>query len=351
MTEKAKDIVSIMTEIYRPILKSDFYLSYFGVFTDDITQHLIEWVQSKLENDPEIKKSNIKKTSFLLAETYQNIVRHKVKFENEAPASSRDFPEGFQININKGSVQIVCTNRVKSADSHYLESAVEEVASSSKEELKEMWVERLTNSGFTKNGGAGLGLIEIARKIDHPIQYSFEDIDSLFQLFSMTVSFNVDGRQSDDVDQINYRELYTKQVKHKAIFGYKGVMDPKFYQVIISILETQFNSLHMSGNVHESNLVVARKSLANFKEFGKLMGGQVRGYFGLGLAGQQHFLYFGYFIEDEKVQRLSDGQLKLVDNVELKEDRFFEEYAAKHAYSISDNKFDSYFISYAVYMK
>ena len=351
MSERVSEIDRILTEVYRPVLKSDFYLAYFGVFTDDITEHLIAWVQEQLAEETDVKKNNIKKTSFLLAETYQNLVRHKIQIGETLNHRKREFPEGFQININKGFVQIVSTNKISIKDSDLLESTIKEVASKSKEDLKTLWKERLTNEGYTENGGAGLGLIEISRKIDHPLEYSFKEIENGYRLFSMNVNFNISNSVTDEkLDKELFDQLYRNQVKYKAIFGFKGVMNPRFFQIVISIIETQFNSLHMTNNQHDSNLIVARKSLMNFKEFGKLMAGQVRGYFGLGLDGNRYFLNFGYFIETELVVE-EDGELLLRSDIREKEKSFFAKHADESEFVITNRRFNTNFISYSVFLK
>ena len=54
-------------------------------------------------------------------------------------------------------------------------------------DLKVMYQDVLTNTGFSDKGGAGLGFIDILRKTQHELEYNIESINEKFCYFSLRV--------------------------------------------------------------------------------------------------------------------------------------------------------------------
>ena len=323
-----------------------------GVFTDDVTENFIEWVEKQMKSDGEIKKSSIRKASFLLAETYQNIVRHQLPTYVETGIEELiEYPDGFQARIHDGCLQIASSNKIKNEDVPHLSEALKEVAVMSKEELKELWFKRMTNSGYTKNGGAGLGLIEISRKIDQPIDYSFEQLDDEHQLFCMTINFRISAEETGEkVDHNTFNKLYEQQVQNGAIMAFKGLINPETSKVILSILGSHFDATEPNELIRKKNLQTAEKSLSNFNSLGLDEGGQTQGYFGFGKKDNKHFLYYGFFLNENNVLDFGNGNNGLQYRYKGSEMEFYHKNDIKFKYSISDTKFGKKFIDYKVYL-
>ena len=56
-------------------------------------------------------------------------------------------------------------------------------------DLKKLYFEILKSGMFGEKSGAGLGLLQIARKSSNPIQYEFSAIDELSKLFQYQLIF------------------------------------------------------------------------------------------------------------------------------------------------------------------
>ncbi|MEQ1734263.1 MAG: DUF6272 family protein, partial [Bacteroidia bacterium] len=59
-----------------------------------------------------------------------------------------------------------------------------------KEQLKEFYKEVLAEGGFSEKGGGGLGMIDIARKSGHKLDYTFDPIDDTYSFFNLTIRIN-----------------------------------------------------------------------------------------------------------------------------------------------------------------
>ena len=58
------------------------------------------------------------------------------------------------------------------------------------EELRVRYVERLCNNDWSDKGGAGLGLISMAKKSNGPLDYEFNQLESGMFLFTLAVMSN-----------------------------------------------------------------------------------------------------------------------------------------------------------------
>lgn len=86
-----------------------------------------------------------------------------------------------------GDYFIYCGNRIYNKDISLLKSKIDELKDLSKDELKALYKERRKMDPPPGSKGAGLGLVEIARKSGKPIEYSFRDIDAEFSFFTIKV--------------------------------------------------------------------------------------------------------------------------------------------------------------------
>jgi len=82
---------------------------------------------------------------------------------------------------------ILCGNRVCNSDIQGLTDKLEQISHMNKEELKALYKERRRMDPAPESKGAGLGLIEMARKGTAPIEYSFLPIDQEFSFFTIRV--------------------------------------------------------------------------------------------------------------------------------------------------------------------
>jgi hypothetical protein len=67
---------------------------------------------------------------------------------------------------------------------------LEEVNNLSPDELKEYYRQSLSETEFTEKGGAGLGIIEMARKSGHKLKYEFTKINNEYSFFSLTITIH-----------------------------------------------------------------------------------------------------------------------------------------------------------------
>ena len=152
-----------------------------------------------------------------MIEVFQNIVRHS---QNE---SNFDF---FSVRSLDEGVHIFSSNSVDAPTKKFLNKNLEKINSLSSEELNQLYKEILYNGQVSNKGGAGLGLVQMARKSKNSIQYHFGKIDNNSSIFSYQIDLsthkNLNLDQFNNVKIEENLEIFSKFNEDKILLFYKG---------------------------------------------------------------------------------------------------------------------------------
>lgn len=126
----------------------------------------------------------------IFIEQAQNILNYSAeKLGNQDDDQENELRFGVVVIGNEGDngYFICCGNRIHVNDVVQLKNRIETVRNLSKEELKTLYKEKRRQEPEPGSKGAGLGLIEIARKSSRPPEYNFTPINESFSFFSIRV--------------------------------------------------------------------------------------------------------------------------------------------------------------------
>jgi len=174
---------------YKSMEEHNILLLFKGTISEDLLTSLLQITESRLEKMEEQPKMK-KKVFNVLVECLQNVYHH---VDNKSGSGSG------KNNIEKtssssaililGKVEsdyfIVTGNHVLADKVDGLKKRLDELNKLSKEELKALYQDILTNEKYTDKGGAGLGFVDIMRKTGQKIEYGFKEIDDEFSFFSL----------------------------------------------------------------------------------------------------------------------------------------------------------------------
>jgi hypothetical protein len=121
-------------------------------------------------------------------EQMQNILNYSAERVSNPEALDNELRVGVVvIGHEKNGYFILCGNKVCNKDVPGLTDKLELISHMNKEELKTLYKERRRMDPAPESKGAGLGLIEMARKGTEPMEYSFMPIDQDFSFFTIRV--------------------------------------------------------------------------------------------------------------------------------------------------------------------
>lgn len=171
--------------LFRDLIKFKINYGYKGIFTQAVTDSLIAFAQS-IFDESEINRKAKKRVFYILVECIQNITRHQEVPDEEPPESDGIFfiqSSGAKYNISQGN--LIINDQINS-----LKEKIENINKLDKEELKTYYKSALRDSRISSKGGAGLGLIEIARKSGNKIRFNFNQVDDKYSFFFMDTLIN-----------------------------------------------------------------------------------------------------------------------------------------------------------------
>jgi hypothetical protein len=174
-----------------------------------------------------------------MVESVQNITRHQDVIEEKNLQKAI-----FAIQKFKNVYLVTTGNLVKKLKIPYLEHKLQTINSMTEEELNEFYKEVLMESSFTSKGGAGLGLIEIARKSGNKLYYDFKDIDENYSFFYMHTFISVSEKKEKPYLPYIYsfdfvKDLHQILEKENILLVYCSVFDQPSLISLISILSSQ----------------------------------------------------------------------------------------------------------------
>lgn len=175
---------SVLT-IYDELQTNGIYLVYLGVFSHDITKMFTSMAEDELDSKGEhltIKR----KVYHVMVETLQNMNRHSDELTDVGNAGKGL----FMIGHKNDSYYIITANKVSNEKKEKLEASLELINRSSPEELKQMYLQQIKHGKLSEKGGAGLGLIDIARKTSGWHDYQFIPYDDESYFFVLKVEID-----------------------------------------------------------------------------------------------------------------------------------------------------------------
>lgn len=171
--------------LYDELIDNGISVVYIGKFTHKVVKLFTELNEEEMEQCCE-QKTVKRRVHHSLVEILQNMQKHSTEFQTEFSLVNGF----FMIGKRDGIYYILTANKVGKHDIMRLTQALEAVNKATKEELDAMYKNQLRNGKLSDRGGAGLGLIDLARKTDGKLEYLFLPIDSLTDYFILKVEIS-----------------------------------------------------------------------------------------------------------------------------------------------------------------
>jgi len=130
------------------------------------------------------ERSVQRKVYHVMVETLQNMNKHSDEIKQEVGSGL------FIIGHKEDTYYIITSNKVNSENKAYLEEALKEVNKANRDELNTMYKKQIREGRISQKGGAGLGLIDIARKTQEKLNYQFLQLDEDNHFFILKVEIN-----------------------------------------------------------------------------------------------------------------------------------------------------------------
>lgn len=231
-------------EIFRDMQRENLSYIYRGVFTQKITDNILSLAESNLDKAGE--SSTVKKRVFsIMVEGLQNITRH----QDENITTEKDKTGIFVIQRKGNNYFITTGNLIDKQHIKKLTGQLDKINSLEKEELKRYYKEVLNETEISKKGGAGLGLIEMARKSGNKLAYDFTGINDIYSFFylHLEISRSKPDEEKDTSQEVeaslnSIKGLHKILNTEKILLIFNGIFNQESLINLLTIIEGHMSS-------------------------------------------------------------------------------------------------------------
>ena len=173
---------------YQLMEKDAIILSFKGDITQDLLTSVYQIMESRLDTEEENTKLK-KKFFHILVECLQNVYHHKESLKDVLLLPEQDTTSAiFMVTReSESSYRIITGNHILTANADELKSRLDKISTMNADQLRQHYLETLSTTELSDKGGAGLGMIDIARKSGHKLDYKFDRISDDYSFFSLGV--------------------------------------------------------------------------------------------------------------------------------------------------------------------
>ncbi len=305
---------------FKQFIDDNFCLLYAGNINDEITTKIIGLSEHHFEVQDGFSQTK-KKVSFLLAECFQNIIRHAGV---EDSTKSKNANSGFFLTRSIDDVYFITSgNLIKNENIANLKEKLDKVNSLDKNSLRALYVDVLANNNFSEKGGAGLGLIEIARKSGQKIEFVFDKLINNLSIFYNQVKLNpktpVDESSNNKGFYISEAISYHKKMLSEDILIIeKGDFSQSSILPVLEILEDNLHNLFTQAQTRKEAYHILVELLQNISKYAIEKDGTREGIFLIRKDGNDFIISAGNFVEENHIDLLK-SQIQLLNSLDKKE--------------------------------
>lgn len=212
--------------------------------SDDITDGIIRITEFNVNNFEALANLS-RRISFIMVECFQNVVRHGVKTENDVKDKAGGL---FAARLLGEENYISSINLIDIEEVELLREKLNQVNSIEKDKLKALYLEVLNNQELTSKGGAGLGLIQLARKAGQPISYDFENVNEELSNFYLSLKLTNNDGKTQPGEALRFTRSFDQKIKDSdVLMVYKGDFGKDSIMPIIQIIEEKMRTENEVG--------------------------------------------------------------------------------------------------------
>jgi hypothetical protein len=167
--------------------KQGIIFAYSGYLTETVLGGVGEAIKNKLALDDADTKT-LRSVFAVFVEQMQNMIRYSAERVPNRTAESpfSEMRYGVLTIGHEGDDYVVhAGNLIARSDVERLRERLCQIRDMNKEELRALYKQRLRAGPEEGSKGAGLGLMEIARRASKPIEFDFTDVDDEHAFFTL----------------------------------------------------------------------------------------------------------------------------------------------------------------------
>jgi len=296
------------------MMKERLMFIYRGIVTNENSESLLMLLEKEMENS-EFGFVGRKRLFMFVLESLQNVSRH---------SDRNQYAEMSLVVYSKtGSGYTVTTGNVIETDKiEDLKAKLEEINKLDSEEIRNVYRQMLSNAEFSSKGGAGLGLIEMAKKTGNKLDYDFIKLDKCFSYFILSKTVDSGGIGMHFYgDKSAFRGKAVAQLErllaeNNVYLIWSGHFSPDVGKEVLSFTETKLSEEDVDSVLRRRVFSILVETLENVAKYSPGLEPEEK--FGMPVAmirlnGGIYSLTTGNLITNDKIASLKE-KLDTINN-------------------------------------
>jgi hypothetical protein len=314
-----KERLGFIFKLFKAMQKDNLNYIYRGLFTDKITDNILALAESNLvkKEDPRALK---RKVYNVMVEGLQNITKHQADIDQSVENNYGVFvlkKENLKYFITTG-------NLIENENIENLSSQIEQVNKLDEDGLKAYHRQILIDGKISSKGGAGLGLIDMARKSGNKLLYAFENVDDKYSYFYLHTEIPTTGSAittftSSNQGTIRYISSLHKMLNEEnVLIIFNSYFNQDSLMSLLNIIEKQMvEKLNMKKRIYHTMVEMFQNIIQHGDDFKQTPDGKA-GLFYISENKQEYMLNTGNYIKNTKIPILTE-KLEYVNSLNLEE--------------------------------
>jgi hypothetical protein len=236
---------------------------YRGVITSDNSIPLLMLLETEMK-DSEFASLGRRRLFIFVLESLQNVSRHTEKYSDMSLVAYSKTNKGYTVTT---------ANVVPSALGVVLGERLERINNLDPRQIREVYRQMLTVAELSDKGGAGLGLIEMAKRTGNKLDYDFVALDKDYTYFvlSKTVDEGGIGIHNRDGDKAFTGEAISRverlMADNKVNMIWCGHLSSDIGKEVLSLTETKLTEEDIEANLRRRVFSILVELLENVSKY------------------------------------------------------------------------------------
>lgn len=301
------------------MMNDNLMFVYRGIVTNENSEALLMLLEKEMEQS-DFGFLGRKRLFMFVLESLQNVSRHSSRKKHGEMS--------LVVYSKKNSGYTVTTaNVVNRKDAPELKSQLNLLNSLDADGIRDLYREKLSTTNLSEKGGAGLGLIEMAKKTGNKLDYDFVDLDEEHLYFILSKSVDSGGKGDHEIlaeeRQFSGKSIVTLEqmmAQNRIAMVWSGHLSSDIEKQVLSFTETRMTEDDIELKVRRKVFSIMVECLQNISKYNP--GFEIEEKYGMPIAmviaeNQGMRLTTGNLIRNDQIPTLLD-KLKTVNRYDKK---------------------------------
>jgi hypothetical protein len=242
--------MELINRLRKKLSDEHLMFAYRGEVTEINSAGLLTLLEREMEFS-EFSLVGRKRLFMFVLENLQNIIRHGTAKSDEVTSLVlySKTAEGYTVSTG---------NALKKSEVKGLRKNLENITGLDPDKIREVYRTMLQDSIIGNKGGAGLGLMEMARKTGNKLDYDFLPLDDKYSYFILSKTVDAGGKVQNSTETTSYAfdarkvaNLERMMKSNNVIFIWAGPLTHAIGKELLSFSEATMKDSELEQNLHK----------------------------------------------------------------------------------------------------